>query len=201
MGRSAFNGGALRCVGEISVGAHGLTQTIPCLEDRLPSGAATEVGLKRPLDRSVVGSVSRLLSQRSQPNHNAWRAKSALTSTGGTQCLGPLLTHLGLEPVDGGDHASCHPPSGRDTGDARRAVDQDGAAAALALRAATIFGTPAAHTVAEYLEQAGSVVVDLDRFVVDDEGERGQLKEEPQPQVRWAFGLSIEKPVSLRPSL
>ena len=29
----------------------------------------------------------------------------------------------------------------------------------------------------------------------------GQLNEEPQPQVRWALGLSMEKPAWLRPSL
>lgn len=28
-----------------------------------------------------------------------------------------------------------------------------------------------------------------------------QLKDEPQPQVRWAFGLSIENPAWFRPSL
>ena len=29
----------------------------------------------------------------------------------------------------------------------------------------------------------------------------GQLNDWPQPQVRWAFGLSMAKPASLRPSL
>ena len=32
-------------------------------------------------------------------------------------------------------------------------------------------------------------------------GRSAQLNEEPQPQVRWALGLSIEKPAWLRPSL
>ena len=62
-----------------------------------------------------------------------------------------------------------------------------------------------AELLAEDLEQGRTVVGDLDVGAVDAEPDQGisvdQLKEEPQPQVRLAFGLVTWNPAPCSPSL
>ena len=93
-----------------------------------------------------------------------------------------------------------------------RAVDPHRAAPALALRAAAVLGGPEAEPVAQHLEKRGAVVVHRDDAAVDREpdlvgapfGARGfgcQLKEDPQPQVRVAFGFEMWNPASFSPSV
>ena len=79
------------------------------------------------------------------------------------------------EALERGDGSARHPAGGGHAGDPRRAVDQDRAAAALALRAAAVLGRLQAEPVAEHLEQRGTVVghgdrpaVDLQRDAADD---------------------------------
>ena len=61
--------------------------------------------------------------------------------------------------------------------------------------------------VAEHLEQGRAVVGELDVGAVDAEPDQGisgsgdQLKEEPQPHVREAFGFVTWNPAPCRPSL
>jgi len=191
---------------------------IPRLDDGLPPGAPAQVGLEGPIDRTVLGGVGGLLAQRGQADDDAGSAEAALASARVAQRVGPTLGDGRLQTVDGGDGAARHPPHRGDAGDTRRAVDQDRAAPALSLRAAAVLGTLEAEAIAENLEQGGAVVGNLVDGTVDGQLKGGptrrgrpvrpvagpvyrQLNDEPQPQVRWALGLSIEKPAWLRPSL
>jgi hypothetical protein len=60
--------------------------------------------------------------------------------------------------------------------------------------------------IAKYVQKRGAVVEDLDDGAVDVKldqwisGSANQLKEDPQPQVRDAFGLVTWNPAPCRPS-
>ena len=101
-----------------------------------PAGATAQVRRERSID--VDGRDATLLEQGRRPHHDPWCAESALRATRGEERLGECVPMPGVESVDRGDRATGDPFRRRDTGDPGAAVDQHGAAAALALGRATV---------------------------------------------------------------
>ncbi len=69
--------------------------------------------------------------------------------------------------LEGGDAPAGDPPGRRHAGDPGGAVDEHGAAAALALWAAPVLHAAQPEPVAEHLEERGAVVGHLDLAAVD----------------------------------
>ncbi len=87
-------------------------------------------------------------------------------------------------------------------------VHPDSAASALPLWAAAILGRANTQDITKDVEQRSPVVGHHDGLTVNDErerrpdrrGELAQLKDDPQPQVRVAFGLEMWNPAPCKPS-
>ena len=110
-----------------------------------------------------------------QADHDPRRAEAALARSRREERVRPRRPLRRVETGEGGDRPSRNAPGGRDAGDARLAVDEHRAAAALTLRTAAVLGGAEAEPVAEDLEQRTAVVGDVDGTTVDDEGERAQV--------------------------
>ena len=76
-----------------------------------------------------------------QPHDDAGRTEAALAGTRGAERIGPSISAF-AETLDGGHRPARDPACRRDACDPRLAVDQHGAAAALALRAAAVLRAP-----------------------------------------------------------
>ena len=115
----------------------------------------------------------------------------------------------GIQARERRDPATRHTPCRCDAGHAGGSVHQHRARTALPLRAATVLHLTDAEVLTQQREQREVAGGRADGAPVDSEGDvvaggrrhGGQLKDCPQPQVRWALGLSIEKPAFCRLSL
>ena len=145
----------------------------PRLPDRLPAGAPTEMGGQRPVHGGVIARCHPFGPQPFQTADDPGRAKAALAGARGEERLGPTLAILRREPVDRRDRSGSHPPHRRDARDPRRPVDQHCAAAALALRAAPVFGRAHPEVVAQGHQQRRAVVGHLHRPSVQHKGDGG----------------------------
>ena len=95
--------------------------------------------------------------ERGQAHDDARRAEPALAGPGRREGVGPAVRSAVGKPFEGGDATAGDPADGRDAGDPRRAVDPDGAAAALALRAAAVLDRTAAELLAQRVEEGDPV--------------------------------------------
>ncbi len=138
------------------------------IQDAAPTGAAAEVRKEGLLDIRRPGG----LVQGGQPAQDAGGAEAALAGAVRDERLDQGLPASRRETVCGGDGAPGDPAQGRDAGDAGLPVDQHGAAAALALRAAAVLDRGRPELIPERVEQRTTRVVQLDGPAVD--GERYQ---------------------------
>ena len=124
-------------------------------------------------------------------------------------CDAPVATNASTSPsrVASGSPASVvtdRPAiraAGRHAGDAGVAVDEDRAAAALALGRAAVLDRRDPEPLAQDRQERFAVGdLELDGLAVEGERECGQLNDWPQPQVRSAFGLLMWNPEPWRPS-
>ena len=124
-------------------------------------------------------------------------------------CDAPVATNASTSPSrvgvgqtgERGDRPARDPRRGRHAGDARVAVDEHRAAAALPLRRAAVLDRRDPEPLAQDRQERFAVGdVELDGLAVEGERESGQLNDWPQPQVRSAFGLLMWNPEPWRPS-
>ena len=141
------------------------------LDDRLPAGAAAQVGAQRRLDvpprrRACTAG----LVERGEAHHDARRAKAALARAVGDEGGGPAVALLGREPLEGGHASAGDAADGRDARHPGQAVDPHRAAPALALWAAAVLDRAAAELLAQRVEKRDPVGDD-DRVAVQREGD------------------------------
>ena len=103
----------------------------------------------------------------SQSYDDARRAKPALAASGGTQCVRPRLRLR--DAFEGGDLAPSHPHNGRYARNSWLAVDQYGAAAALTLGTATVFGRSDSEPIAQHFKKRCPIVWNFGGTTVDGE--------------------------------
>ena len=175
------------------------------LHDGLEPSAATKVRGECRAHRGLVDDGAS--TQRSEPNDDARRAEAALGGRRRVERGNQGVARCTIEAFEGGHLAARDPRNRGHAGDAGLAVDQDRAAAALALGCAPVLHVEATELVAERLEQ-GAVSLDDDGGAVEGEGGRrrsgsrcGQLNELPQPQVWVAVGFVMWNPAPCRPSV
>src|SRR5207302_2211789 len=101
------------------------------LADRAPPRAAAKVSHQAALDVGLP-----LGPQGSQTHDDPGGAEAALAGAGGAEGVGPGPPLVVGQAPDSDDRAPRDPAGGRDAGDPGGAVDEHGAAAALALGAA-----------------------------------------------------------------
>ena len=116
----------------------------------------------------------------------------------------------GVEAVEGGHLTAGHAPGRRDARHAGCPVDPHRATPALALGAAPVLGRRGPRCSRRTSRSECAVVGDLDRRSRRRRRESagagagrkvGQLKEEPQPQVRVALGFEMLNPAPCKPSV
>ena len=137
-------------------------QGLDGVEDRVVAGAPAQVREQPPLRSASAGG---------QPHDDARRAEPALAAAGGAQRRRPAVG-----PGHRRGRGDRPPGDSADRGDARDtrlAVDEDRAAAALALGAAAVLRRAHAEALAQDVEERAAVVEHLDAPAV--EGERGQI--------------------------
>lgn len=173
------------------------------LADRLPAGTPTKVGEQR----LVEAVVSHRTIERSKAHDDARGAEPALAAAARHQGPGPCLAISIGQALEGGDLPAHEPADRGYARNTRSAVHPDGAAAALALRATAVLQRAERQALAQYLKESRAVVDYLDVGAVDSKSDQrirtsaGQLKEDPQPHVREAFGFVTWNPAPCRPSL
>ncbi len=105
------------------------------VDDRPPAGAPAQVREQRGLHRVGVGAA---IAQRGEAHDYPRRAEAALAGAARGERVRPWADGLVTQPLERGDRSPGHAANRRDAGHPWRAVDQHGAATALALRAAPI---------------------------------------------------------------
>ncbi len=131
-----------------------------------------------------------------------------MAGAGGEKRFDPASLEISIEPFNRGHRPSGHTSGGSDACHAGSAINPDGAASALALGAAPVLDRTAPQLLPERVKERDSlIVINLDRVPVKEKGNGwrrarfSQLNEEPQPQVRVAFGFTIWNPAPCSPSL
>ena len=114
------------------------------LDNRLPPGAAAQVGQQGQLDGRAGGRPVAVL-ERGQAEQDARGAEPALAGPGGHEGVDPAILEVRVQPLDRRHGPSGHPSQRRHAGDAGRTVHPDGATAALALGAAPVLDRAAAQ--------------------------------------------------------
>ena len=135
------------------------------LEHAAPTGAAAQVGQKAP--GGLVLRDGAAPRRGGQADDDPGRAEPALAGAGGDEGVGPPVSLGRRDSLDGRDAPAGDPPGRRHTGHPGGAVDEHGAAAALALRAAPILHAAQPETVAQHLEERRAVLGNLDLAAVD----------------------------------
>ena len=93
--------------------------------------------------------------QTYKPSHDAWGAEAALASPGRLEGRHDSVGEDRIDPGRRGDGPSDHPANRRHARDARHAVDQYCAAAALTLGTASVLDLSTAQLAPQHLEQGG----------------------------------------------
>jgi hypothetical protein len=102
----------------------------------------------------------------------------------------PPGTLVVRQPFERRDLSALDASDRRDAGDPGSAVDPDGAAAALALRAAPVLDRSAAELVAQCVEE-GDPVIDADLVAVEDEGNRWRTVRGRAGRAARSFGGGV----------
>ena len=143
------------------------------LEDRLPAGAAAQVGPQCALDVAPRRRRRAAGLQRGQAQHDARGAEPALAGPGGDEGRRPSVPVAPAgRPSSVVTSPAGDPAQRGDAGHAGQPVDPHRAAAALALGAAAVLDRTAAQLLAQRVEQRDAVG-DGDLASVQDEGDEG----------------------------
>ena len=145
------------------------TEVLPRFAHRLPASTAAQVCEQRLVDGCEVGPIGLLRVESIEPHDDSWGAESTLTATDGAERIGPPGAALRIEPIDRGDRSPVDATGRCYTCDPWLTVDQNGAAAALPLRAAAVLRCGDTELISQHVEQRQPGVLHLMGNPIDGE--------------------------------
>jgi len=157
---------------------------------------------ERGLDDRFVFQVAAVRFECRESHDDPRSAEATLAGPRVREGPRPSRTEFFVETFERRDVAACDPAGRCNARNAWSAVYPDRAAPALTLGTTTVLYRMQPERFAQDLQQRRSVVRDSDSVAVYDQAEMAtQLKEDPQPQVRVAFGFVTWNPAPCSPSL